>query len=76
MYCDFFDKIHKNKINFIKKIGIGLDMVREAPRTGNLQSSVKEVRSFTNNGAVQYGNGLQVHEGQDNVGEGRVERRV
>ncbi|KAJ0106408.1 hypothetical protein Patl1_18891 [Pistacia atlantica] len=46
VYSDLLDKIHKNEINFVKKLGLGLDTVREAPKMGNLQSPVKEVRAF------------------------------
>ncbi|XP_044477573.1 DNAJ protein JJJ1 homolog [Mangifera indica] len=45
---DFFYKIHNNEINFVKKVGLGLETVRDAPRMGNLQSPVKAVGEFYN----------------------------
>ncbi|XP_044477578.1 DNAJ protein JJJ1 homolog [Mangifera indica] len=48
VYSDFFNKIHNNEINFVKKVGLELGTVWDAPRMGNLQSPVKAVREFYN----------------------------
>ncbi|KAK7265860.1 hypothetical protein RJT34_33484 [Clitoria ternatea] len=46
VYSDVFDKIHANEINFAKKLGIGIDAVRQAPVMGNLESPYAQVTAF------------------------------
>ncbi|XP_019438859.1 PREDICTED: DNAJ protein JJJ1 homolog isoform X2 [Lupinus angustifolius] len=46
VYSDVFDKIHANEINFAKKMGIGVDSVRQAPVMGNLESPYAQVTAF------------------------------
>ncbi|XP_061364939.1 DNAJ protein JJJ1 homolog isoform X2 [Gastrolobium bilobum] len=46
VYSDVFDKIHANEINFAKKLGIGVDAVRQAPLMGNLDSPYAQVTAF------------------------------
>ncbi|KAE9602216.1 putative transcription factor C2H2 family [Lupinus albus] len=46
VYSDVFDKIHANEINFAKKMGIGVDSVRQAPVMGNLESPYTQVTAF------------------------------
>ncbi|KAE9601918.1 hypothetical protein Lal_00040779 [Lupinus albus] len=46
VYSDVFDKIHSNEINFAKKMGIGVDSVRQAPVMGNLESPYAQVTAF------------------------------
>ncbi|XP_038878341.1 DNAJ protein JJJ1 homolog [Benincasa hispida] len=48
IYSDLFDKIYGNEINFAKKLGLRLDMVREAPVMGNLDSPYAQVTAFYN----------------------------
>lgn len=48
IYSDLFDKIYGNEINFAKKLGLRLDMVREAPVMGNLDSPYTQVTAFYN----------------------------
>ncbi|CAL0330597.1 unnamed protein product [Lupinus luteus] len=46
VYSDVFDTIHANEINFAKKMGIGVDSVRQAPVMGNLESPYAQVTAF------------------------------
>ncbi|MED6119856.1 hypothetical protein PIB30_015600 [Stylosanthes scabra] len=46
VYSDVFDKIHANEINFVKKLGLGVDSVRQAPVMGNLDSPYEQVTAF------------------------------
>ncbi|CAJ2664642.1 unnamed protein product [Trifolium pratense] len=46
VYCDVFDKIQANEINFAKKLGIGIDSVKQAPLMGNLDSPYAQVTAF------------------------------
>ncbi|KAK7330294.1 hypothetical protein VNO77_24484 [Canavalia gladiata] len=48
VYSDVFEKIHGNEINFAKKLGIGVDAVRQAPVMGNLDSPYAQVTAFYN----------------------------
>ncbi|XP_044477250.1 DNAJ protein JJJ1 homolog [Mangifera indica] len=48
VYSDLFDKVFRNEINFVKKLGLGLDSVREAPIMGNLESPYSQVTAFYN----------------------------
>ncbi|XP_023530698.1 DNAJ protein JJJ1 homolog [Cucurbita pepo subsp. pepo] len=48
IYSEIFDKIYGNEINFAKKLGLRLDMVREAPVMGNLDSPYTQVTAFYN----------------------------
>ncbi|KAJ0047897.1 hypothetical protein Pint_16246 [Pistacia integerrima] len=48
VYSDLFDKIYRNEVNFVKRLGLGLDMVREAPIMGNLESPYSQVTAFYN----------------------------
>ncbi|KAI9095051.1 hypothetical protein K1719_026515 [Acacia pycnantha] len=48
VYSDVFDKIHANEINFAKKLGLGIDVVRQAPVMGNLDSPYTQVTAFYN----------------------------
>lgn len=46
VYSDVFNKIYANEINFARKLGLGLDSVREAPAMGNLESPYAQVTAF------------------------------
>ncbi|KAI5416570.1 DNAJ protein JJJ1 homolog isoform X1 [Lathyrus oleraceus] len=46
VYSDVFDKILANEINFAKKLGLGVDSVRQAPLMGNLDSPYTQVTAF------------------------------
>ncbi|XP_004508679.1 DNAJ protein JJJ1 homolog [Cicer arietinum] len=46
VYSDVFDKIQANEINFAKKLGLGIDSVRQAPLMGNLDSPYAQVTAF------------------------------
>ncbi|KAB2609452.1 dnaJ-like protein subfamily C member 21 [Pyrus ussuriensis x Pyrus communis] len=48
VYSDVFDKIYANELNFARKLGLGLDTVREAPAMGNLESPYVQVTAFYN----------------------------
>ncbi|XVF11799.1 hypothetical protein REPUB_Repub08aG0058900 [Reevesia pubescens] len=48
VYSDLFSKIYANEINFAKKLGLGLDVVKEAPLMGNLESPYGQVTAFYN----------------------------
>ncbi|XVE56818.1 hypothetical protein DITRI_Ditri04bG0041300 [Diplodiscus trichospermus] len=48
VYSDLFSKIYANEINFAKKLGLGLDIVKEAPLMGNLESPYGQVTAFYN----------------------------
>lgn len=48
VYSDVFDKIYANEVNFCRKLGLGLDSVREAPLMGSLQSDYAQVSAFYN----------------------------
>ncbi|KAM1679277.1 hypothetical protein TB2_039153 [Malus domestica] len=48
VYSDVFDKIYANELNFARKLGLGLDTVREAPAMGNLESPYAQVTAFYN----------------------------
>ncbi|KAJ1421822.1 DnaJ domain containing protein [Sesbania bispinosa] len=82
VYSDVFDKIHANEINFAKKMGIGVDAVRQAPVMGNLDSPYEQVTAFygycDHLGEADYGvgdldgrfrDGLNVAEGEDRNGD-------
>jgi len=46
VYSDVFDKILANEINFARKMGLGVDAVRQAPVMGNLDSPYAQVTAF------------------------------
>ncbi|KAL9326361.1 hypothetical protein ACSQ67_007006 [Phaseolus vulgaris] len=46
VYSDVFDKILANEINFARKMGLGVDAVRQAPVMGNLDSPYVQVTAF------------------------------
>ncbi|XP_047180732.1 DNAJ protein JJJ1 homolog isoform X1 [Vigna umbellata] len=46
VYSDVFDKIHANEINFARKMGLGVEAVRQAPLMGNLDSPYAQVTAF------------------------------
>ncbi|XP_007037564.2 PREDICTED: DNAJ protein JJJ1 homolog [Theobroma cacao] len=48
VYSDLFSKIYANELNFAKKLGLGLELVKEAPLMGNLESSYGQVTAFYN----------------------------
>ncbi|OMO53162.1 hypothetical protein CCACVL1_28846 [Corchorus capsularis] len=48
VYSDLFSKIYANELNFAKRLGLGLDMVKEAPLMGNLESPYSQVTAFYN----------------------------
>lgn len=48
VYSDIFDKIYATEIDFARKLGLGLDSVREAPVMGNLDSPYAQVTAFYN----------------------------
>uniref|UniRef100_A0A2N9HE95 J domain-containing protein n=1 Tax=Fagus sylvatica TaxID=28930 RepID=A0A2N9HE95_FAGSY len=48
VYSDLFDKIYANELNFARRLGLGLDSVREAPLMGNLESPYAQVSAFYN----------------------------
>ena len=48
MYSDLFDKIYANELNFVRRLGLGSDSVREAPVMGNLDSLYAQVSAFYN----------------------------
>lgn len=48
IYADLFDTIYGNEINFAKKLGLRLDVVREAPVMGNVDSPYTQVTAFYN----------------------------
>ncbi|KAJ4713190.1 DNAJ protein [Melia azedarach] len=48
VYTDLFSNIYSAEINYVKKLGLSLDMVREAPIMGNLESPYDQVTAFYN----------------------------
>ncbi|XP_030474229.2 DNAJ protein JJJ1 homolog, partial [Syzygium oleosum] len=48
VYADVLDRIYANEIGFARKMGLGLDSVREAPLMGNLESPYAQVTAFYN----------------------------
>ncbi|GMQ10914.1 hypothetical protein CsSME_00053726 [Camellia sinensis var. sinensis] len=46
VYADVFHKVYSNELNFAKKLGLGLEAVKEAPLMGNLQSPYNQVSAF------------------------------
>ncbi|KAJ6691613.1 DNAJ PROTEIN JJJ1-like protein [Salix purpurea] len=48
VYSDVFEKIYSNEVNFCRKLGLGLDSVRDAPLIGNLQCDYAQVSAFYN----------------------------
>ncbi|XP_028805106.1 DNAJ protein JJJ1 homolog [Neltuma alba] len=48
VYSDVFVQIHANEINFAKKLGLGIDVVRQSPVMGNLDSPYAQVTAFYN----------------------------
>ncbi|KAF9675243.1 hypothetical protein SADUNF_Sadunf09G0011800 [Salix dunnii] len=48
VYSDVFEKIYSNEVNFCRKLGLGLDSVRDAPLMGNLQCDYAQVSAFYN----------------------------
>ncbi|KAI8543186.1 hypothetical protein RHMOL_Rhmol08G0198400 [Rhododendron molle] len=46
VYGDVFDKIYSNELNFARKLGLGLDAVKEAPVMGNLESPYEQATAF------------------------------
>ncbi|XP_021285495.1 DNAJ protein JJJ1 homolog [Herrania umbratica] len=48
VYSDLFSKIYANELNFAKKLGLGLELVKEAPLMGNLESPYGQVTAFYN----------------------------
>ncbi|KAJ8753023.1 hypothetical protein K2173_008810 [Erythroxylum novogranatense] len=48
VYSDVFDKIYSNEVNLCRKLGLGLEDLREAPVMGNLQSPYEQVTAFYN----------------------------
>ncbi|CAK7331929.1 unnamed protein product [Dovyalis caffra] len=46
VYSDVFNKIYANEVNFCRKLGLGLDSVREAPLMGNLECDYAQVSAF------------------------------
>ncbi|KAK8537624.1 hypothetical protein V6N13_096565 [Hibiscus sabdariffa] len=48
VYSELFSKIYANEIDFARKLGLGLDIVKEAPLMGNLESPYTQVTAFYN----------------------------
>ncbi|KAK2663363.1 hypothetical protein Ddye_001937 [Dipteronia dyeriana] len=48
VYSDLFAKIFSAEIGYVKKLGLGLDTLREAPIMGNLESPYSQVTAFYN----------------------------
>ncbi|KAL6178004.1 hypothetical protein ACLB2K_049524 [Fragaria x ananassa] len=48
VYSDVFTKIYSNELSFARKLGLGIDAVREAPALGNLKSDYSQVTAFYN----------------------------
>lgn len=48
VYADVFNKIYSNELSFARKLGLGIDSVREAPALGNLKSDYAQVTAFYN----------------------------
>ncbi|KAK3194335.1 hypothetical protein Dsin_025645 [Dipteronia sinensis] len=48
VYSDLFAKIFSAEIGYVKKLGLGLDKLREAPIMGNLESPYSQVTAFFN----------------------------
>ncbi|XP_042988829.1 DNAJ protein JJJ1 homolog [Carya illinoinensis] len=48
VYSDLFGKVYANEIDFARKLGLGLDSVREAPVMGDLESPYAQVTAFYN----------------------------
>ncbi|XWS47931.1 hypothetical protein CRYUN_Cryun13aG0028500 [Craigia yunnanensis] len=48
VYSDLFSKIYANEINFARKLGLRLDVIKEAPLMGNLESPYGQVTAFYN----------------------------
>ncbi|KAH7850678.1 hypothetical protein Vadar_001435 [Vaccinium darrowii] len=46
VYGGIFGKIYSNELNFAKKLGLGVDAVKEAPVMGNLESPYAQVTAF------------------------------
>ncbi|KAL6183018.1 hypothetical protein ACLB2K_044429 [Fragaria x ananassa] len=42
VYSDVFTKIYSNELSFARKLGLGIDAVREAPALGNLKSDYSQ----------------------------------
>ncbi|CAB4281115.1 unnamed protein product [Prunus armeniaca] len=48
VYADVFNKIYANELSYVRKLGLGLDTMREAPAMGNLESPYAQVTAFYN----------------------------
>ncbi|KAL9438444.1 hypothetical protein AB3S75_024171 [Citrus x aurantiifolia] len=48
VYSDLFNKIYSVEVSYVKKLGLGLDVLREAPIMGNLESPYGQVTAFYN----------------------------
>ncbi|KAH9722187.1 DNAJ protein JJJ1-like [Citrus sinensis] len=48
VYSDLFNKIYLVEVSYVKKLGLGLDVLREAPIMGNLESPYGQVTAFYN----------------------------
>lgn len=48
VYGDLFDKIYEQEVSTAKKLGLGLEAVREAPLMGNLNCDYTQVTAFYN----------------------------
>lgn len=48
VYSDLFNKIYSVEISYVKKLGLGLDVLKEAPIMGNLESPYGQVTAFYN----------------------------
>ncbi|XP_050223798.1 DNAJ protein JJJ1 homolog [Mercurialis annua] len=48
VYSDVFSKIYANEVSYCKKLGLGLDNVKEMPVMGNLESPYEQVTAFYN----------------------------
>ncbi|KAM7279487.1 hypothetical protein ACFE04_006621 [Oxalis oulophora] len=48
VYSEVFDKIYANELNYVKKLGLGAHLVKEAPIMGDLESPYTQATAFYN----------------------------
>ncbi|GAB2251753.1 hypothetical protein Droror1_Dr00004600 [Drosera rotundifolia] len=46
VYGDVFDRVYANEVNYVRKLGLGIGSVREAPAMGDLGSAEAQVNAF------------------------------
>ncbi|KAL9255724.1 DNAJ protein JJJ1-like protein [Drosera capensis] len=46
VYGEVFDRVYANEVNYVRKLGLGIGNVREAPAMGDLGSAEAQVNAF------------------------------